>query len=66
MSGVRRDLAVTHTIVSGVQNDVVNTRAVISDGHRNALRKPEDTRSQNRIVSIIRTLPAVEQLFIPA
>ena len=65
-SAVRHNAAETHTIVSGVQNDVVNTRAIVSDSHRNVLESPEDTRSQNRMVSTIRTLPVFEQPLIPA
>ena len=65
-SAVRHDVAETHTIVSGVQNDIVNTRAIVSDSHRDALKSPEDTRGQNRMVSTIRTLPVFEQPLIPA
>ena len=58
-STVRHDVADTSTIVPGVRNDV-NTRPIVSDSHRNALRRSEDTRGQNRMVSVIRTLPVDE------
>ena len=56
ISAIRHDVIYTHTIVSGVQNDVANTAVIVSDSHRNALKRPEDTRGQNRMVSAIRTL----------
>jgi hypothetical protein len=61
-SGVRRDATNTHTIVSGVQTEVVNTLAAASDSHRSASKSPEDMRGQNRMVGTIRTLPVAEQL----
>jgi hypothetical protein len=60
-SGVRHEVTNTHTIDSGVQSDVVDTLAIVSDSHRNALKSPEDTRGQNQMASIIRTLPTAEQ-----
>jgi len=63
---VSHDVTDTHTVVSGVQNDVVKNLAIVSDSGRNALKSPEDTRGQNRLVSTIRTLPVVERPFIPA
>ena len=60
VSAVRHGVADIHTIVSGVQNDVVNIRAVVSDSHRNALRRSGDNRSENRMVSTIRTLLVAE------
>jgi hypothetical protein len=62
-SSVRHASTNTHTIISGVQSDVVNAPAVVSDSHRNRnlLKSPEDTCSQNRMVSAIRTLPVAEQ-----
>ena len=60
VSAVRHDVTNTHTTVPGVQNDVVNTLAITSNSHRTALKNPEDTRSKNRMVSTIRTIPAVE------
>ena len=55
VSAVRHDVADTPTIVPCVKNDV-NTGATVSDSHRNALKRPEDTRGQNQMVSAIRTL----------
>ena len=49
----------THTIVSGVQNDIMNT-PVVPDSHRNASKRPEDSHGQGRVVSAIRILPVVE------
>ena len=43
-------------IVSGVEKNVANTGIIVSDGHRNALRRPEDARGQNQMVSAICTL----------
>ena len=60
VSAVRHDVTNTHTITSGVQNDVVNTRAIVSASHRNALKKPEDTRGQDLMVSTLHTLPVAE------
>ena len=50
---VRRDVASN----SGVQNDVSNTAVVVSDGYRNTLKSPDNTRGKNRMVSTVRTLP---------
>ena len=66
VSGVSHDVADTHTIVSDVQDDVVNIPAVVSDSHRAAVKNPKDTHGQNQFVSTIRTLPVLEQSFIPA
>ena len=59
-SAVRHDVTNTHTIASGIQSEVVNTLAVVSDSRRKALKGPEDTRGQNRMVSTVRTLPVAE------
>ena len=59
-AAARHGAANAHAIVSGVQGGVVKTLATVSDGHRNALKGPEDTRGQNRMVSTIRTSPVVE------
>jgi len=45
-SGVQDDVN-PPAIVSGVQNNVVNAPAIVSDSHRNALKSPENTRGQN-------------------
>jgi len=50
----------THKTIPGAQNDVVKTPAIVSDSHRNALKGPEGMHGQNRMVSTIRILPAVE------
>ena len=60
VSAVRHDTTKTHTVVPGIQNDVVNTPAIVSDSRRSASKRPEDTGGQNRMVSTIRTLPVVE------
>jgi len=60
------DVTNTYTIVSGVQNNVVNIPALFSDNHRSALKSAEDMRGQSRVVSTIRTVPVVEQPFMPA
>ena len=52
--GVTHDATNTHTVVSGVQNNVVNP-AVVSDSHCNALKSSEDTCGQNRVVYTIHT-----------
>jgi hypothetical protein len=51
----------THTTVSGVQSNAVNTLAIVSDSHRNASKNPEDTRGRNPTVSTIHTLSVAEQ-----
>jgi hypothetical protein len=61
VSAVRHDVMNTHIISPGVQNNTVNTPAIISDSHRNVLKSPEDTRGQNGTVSTIRTLSVAEQ-----
>ena len=65
-SAVSHDVTNTHIVVSGVQNDVVKNLAVVSDSGRNALKSPEDTRGQNRLVSTVRVLLVIERPFIPA
>ena len=57
VSTIRRDIKNTHTVVSDVRNDVENAHAIVSDIYRKRLKSPNDTHSQNRIVSTIRTLP---------
>ena len=63
--GVSHDVTNTYTVVSSVQNNVVNTPALASDSHRNALKRSKNTCGQNRVVSTIRTV-RVEQPFMPA
>jgi len=60
ISSVSHDVTNNHTTAPGTQNDVVNTLAIVSDSHRNALKSPEDACGQSRVVSTIRTLPVVE------
>ena len=50
---VTHDVTKAHTVVSGVQNDVVNTSAIVSDNCRSGSKRPEDTRGQDRMVSTI-------------
>ena len=57
---ILHDATDTHTILSGVQNDVATTPAIASDSHRKGSKRPEDTHGQSRMVSTIRILPAVE------
>ena len=57
---VHHDVTNTQTITSGIQNGVVNTPVTISDSHRNAVKRPDDTRGQNRMVSTVRILSVVE------
>jgi len=52
-AAVHNDVTNTKTITSGIQNDVVNTPVAVSDSHRNASKRPEDLRGQNRPVSVI-------------
>ena len=66
VSAVSHDITNTHITVPGTQNDVVNTLAIVPDGHHNALKSPEDARGQSQLVSIIRALLVVELIFIPA
>ena len=56
---VTHDVTKAHTVVSGVQNDVVNTPAIVSDSHRSASKRPEDTRGRDRMVSTVHILSAV-------
>ena len=63
---VTHDVTKAHTVVSGVQNDVVNTPAIVSDSHRSASKRPEGTRGRDRMVSTVYILSVVEQLFILA
>jgi hypothetical protein len=58
---VRHDVKNTHNIGSGVRDAVVGTLAIVSGGHLNALKSPEEMRGQNHTVSTIRTLPVTEQ-----
>ena len=60
VSTVRHDTMNTHTIFTGIQNDVVNTSVVVSHSRRSALKGLEGTRGQNWMVSTIRTLRVVE------
>jgi len=64
-SAVSRDVTNTYTIASVIQNDVVNTLAIVSGSHCNALKNPEDARSQNRVVSTLRTLPVRRVIIHP-
>jgi len=51
----------TLPIVSGVRNNVVNTRTTVSDIHRNTLKTHGDKDGHNRAVSPTCTSPATEQ-----
>ena len=51
----------TDTDTSGIQNDVVNTPAIVSDSYRNALKRREDVDGQNQAVCITHALTMVEQ-----
>jgi hypothetical protein len=64
VSPVHHDVANTYTIVSGVQNDAVNTLATVYDSHRTVLKSPRETQGQNQPVSTIRTLPVTEELLM--
>ena len=57
---VRHDVANNDTTTSGVQNDAVNTPAIVSDSHRNALKRREDVGGKNRAVCITHTLTVAE------
>ena len=46
---VRHDAMSSHITVSGIEDDIVNTPAVVSDNHRNASKRPEDTHGQSRM-----------------
>jgi len=56
---IRHDVTNTHAVVSGVRDVVANTRTIVSESHRNAL-KSSDTRGQEQRVSAIRSLPVTE------
>ena len=45
-------VANTHTIVSDVRNDAVNTRTAVPNVHRNTLRSSGDTSGQTLEVSV--------------
>ena len=63
---ISHDVTNTHTVVSSVQNDALNTLAVVSDSGRNGSKRPEDKHDQIRAVSTIRTVRVVEQQLMPA
>jgi len=54
---VRHDVANTHTLASGVQNDVADTPVIVSDSYRNTPTSPENVCSKNRMVSTVCILP---------
>jgi hypothetical protein len=60
MSTVHRDVMNTHTLVSGVRNEVEDTRTVVSDGHSKALKRFEDVCGQDRKVGTMCTLPVAD------
>ena len=53
----------THTIISGVQNSVVNALAIVSDNCRSGSKRPDDTRGQDLMVSTVHMLSVVVQPF---
>ena len=50
---VHPDVTDAQTITSGIQNDVVDTPATVSDSQRSGLKRRGDPRGQKRAVSMI-------------
>ena len=50
---VHPDVTDAQTITPGIQNDVVDTPATVSDSQRSGLKRPGDPRGQKRAVSMI-------------
>ena len=57
ISAVRHDATNSHITVSGAENEIVKTPAVVSDNHRKASKRPEDTHGQSRMP--VSTIPLV-------
>ena len=55
-STVHHDVANNGATASGVRNDAVNTPTIVSDIHRNKLKRSEDVRSRDLGVSTIHAL----------
>jgi len=54
---ISHDSANSRIIISGVQNNIVKTPAVVSDSHRKASKRPEDAPKQSRMP--VSTVPFV-------
>ena len=57
ISAVHRGVTNTLSLVPAVRNDVVDTRATVSDSHCKASKISEDVCGQDRKVGIIRSPP---------
>jgi hypothetical protein len=60
VSTIPHDVTNTHTVIYDARNDVAKTHTSVSDIRHNALKSPQDTHGQDRMVNITRTPPVTE------